>query len=93
MGAGSDGGSAGRGRWRTLRDEVVRVEVIPWGEVMGADPRRVEVMEAETPGGRNRGGVEPPGRRGRGGVENPGGAAVTGAETPGGAAVAEWSPS
>lgn len=81
MGLGSDGGSAGRGRWRPLRGEVVRVEVIPWGEVMGADPRRVAVMEAETPGGRN-----------CGGVENPGGAAVMGAETPGGAAVAEWSP-
>lgn len=54
----------------------MRVEVIPWGEVMGADPRRVAVIGAETRGG-GRGGVEPPGVCGRGGVETLGGAAVT----------------
>lgn len=43
---------------------------------MGADPRRVAVIGAETRGG-GRGGVEPPGVCGRGGVETLGGAAVT----------------
>lgn len=91
MGAGSDGGSAGRGRWEPLRGEVVRVEVIPWGEVMGADPRRVAVIGAETRGG-GRGGVEPPGVCGRGRVEPPGIRGRGGVETLGGAAVTEWRP-
>lgn len=92
VGAGSDGGSAGRGRWKPLRGEVVRVKVIPWGEVMGADPRRVAVIGAEPPGSAAVAEWSPPGarpwrsgalrRRGRGGVEAPRGAAV--GVTPGG---------